>query len=62
MAVKLPDFEQWIEAMAPVLQLNIPPEQRKGVSANLKTAAKMAALLEKASLKDETGPAPVFKA
>jgi hypothetical protein len=62
MAVKLPDFDQWIDAMAPVLQLDIPPELRKGVSANLKTAAKMAALLEKTTLKDETGPAPVYRA
>ena len=62
MAVKLPDIDQWIDAMTPVLQLTITPEQRKGVSANLKTAAKMAALLEKTSIKDETEPAPVFRA
>lgn len=61
MAVKLPDFDQWIDAMAPVLQLNITPEQRKGVAANLKTAAKMAALLEKVPLKDETESASVFR-
>lgn len=47
--------------MAPVLQLNITPEQRKGVAANLKTAAKMAALLEKVPLKDETESASVFR-
>ena len=41
MAVKLPDFDQWIDAMAPVLGLSIAPEQRAGVKANLKTAAKM---------------------
>ena len=62
MAVKLPDFDQWIDAMAPVLKLDIPPGQRKGVAANLKTAAKMAALLEKTPIKDETEPAPVFRA
>lgn len=62
MAVKLPDFDQWIDAMAPVLQLNIPPEQRKSVSNHMKTAAKMAALLEKTPLKDETEPAPVYRA
>ncbi|MEO7222304.1 MAG: DUF4089 domain-containing protein [Devosia sp.] len=62
MAVKLPDFDQWIDAMAPVLGLNIPAEQRAGVKANLKTAAKMAALLDKVSVKDETEPAPVFRA
>lgn len=62
MAVRLPDFDQWIDAMAPLLDLNITPEQRKGVSANLKVAAKMAAMLEKAPLKAETEPAPVYRA
>ena len=62
MAVKLPDFDQWIDAMAPVLQLEIAPEYRGGVKAHLKTAAKMAALLDKATIKDEAEPAPVFRA
>jgi hypothetical protein len=62
MAVKLPDFDQWIDAMAPVLKLDIAPEHRAGVKANLKTAAKMAALLDKATIKDEAEPAPVFRA
>jgi hypothetical protein len=62
MAPKLPDFEHWIEAVAPLVKLDIAPEYRDGVKANLKTAAKMAALLERASLKDETEPAPVYRA
>jgi hypothetical protein len=62
MAVKLPDFDQWIDAMAPVLGLSVTAEQRAGVKANLKTAAKMAALLDKTKVKDETEPAPVFRA
>ncbi len=62
MSVKLPDFDQWIDAMAPVLRLNISPEHRPGVKANLKTAAKMAALLDKAELQDEAEPAPVYRA
>jgi hypothetical protein len=62
MSVKLPDFEQWIEAMAPAVGLEIAPAHKPGVKANLKTAAKMAALLEKAPLADETDPAPVFRA
>ena len=62
MAPKLPDFDQWIEAVAPLVKLDIAPEYKAGVKANLKAAAKMAALLEKASLKDETEPAPVFRA
>ena len=62
MAVKLPDFDQWIDAMAPVLGLTVTPEQRAGVKASLKTATKMAALLDKAGVKDEIDPAPVFRA
>jgi hypothetical protein len=62
MSGKLPDFDLWIEAMAPAVKLEILPDYRAGVKANLKTAAKMAALLEKAALKDEIEPAPVYRA
>lgn len=62
MANRLPDFEQWIDAVAPVVRLEIAPDYRAGVKANLKTAAKMAAVLEKAPLKDEIEAAPVFRA
>jgi len=62
MAPKLPDFDQWIEAVAPLVKLEIAPEYQAGVKANLKTAAKMAALLEKAALPDETEAAPVYRA
>jgi len=62
MSAKLPDFDLWIEAMAPAVRLEIAPEYKAGVKANLKTAAKMAALLEKAPLRDETEPAPVYRA
>ena len=59
---KLPDFDQWIDAIAPVVKLDIAPEHRAAVKANLKTAAKMAALLDKAALSEETPPAPVYRA
>jgi hypothetical protein len=62
MATKLPDFDQWIDAVSPLVRLEIAAEYREGVRANLKTAAKMAALLERAVLKDETEPAPVYRA
>jgi hypothetical protein len=62
MAVKIPDIDQWIDAMAPVVGLNVSDERRPGVKANLKTAAKMAALLDKVAIKDETEPAPVYRA
>ena len=61
MSSKLPDFDLWIAAVAPLVHLEIAPEYRAGVKANLKTAAKMAAILEKAPLTDETEPAPVFR-
>ena len=62
MAVKIPDIDQWIDAMSSVVGLNISDERRPGVKANLKTAAKMAALLDKVAVKDETEPAPVYRA
>jgi Protein of unknown function (DUF4089) len=62
MTTKLPDIDRWIDAMAPVLGLDIAPEHRAGVKANLKTAAKMAAMLEKVPLKDDAEPAPVYRA
>ena len=62
MAVKIPDIDQWMDAMAPVVGLAIPDDRRPGVKANLKTAAKMAALLDKVIVKDETEPAPVYRA
>jgi hypothetical protein len=62
MPSKLPDFDQWIDAMAPVVKLEIAPEHRAGVKSHLKSASKLAALLEKAPLKDETDPAPVYRA
>ncbi len=60
--MKLPDIDQWIDAMAPVVGLDIAAERRAGVKANLKVAAKMAALLDKANVKDEVEPAPVYRA
>ena len=62
MSVRLPDMDQWLEAVAPVAGVDIPAARRAGVKANLKTAAKMAALLEKVPLRDETEPAPVYRA
>jgi hypothetical protein len=59
--VKLPDFDQWIDAMSAAVRLDIAPDYRPGVKANLKTAAKMAALLEKAAIKDADEPAPVYR-
>jgi hypothetical protein len=62
MSNKLPDFDLWIDALAPTVRLDIAPEFRPGVKANLKTAAKMAALLDKAPLLTEVEAAPVYRA
>lgn len=62
MAPRLPDFDQWIDAVAPLVRLEIAPDYRDGVKTNLKAAAKMAALLERAPLRNETEPAPVYRA
>ena len=61
MPSKLPDFYQWIDAVSPLVKLEIAPDYRAGVKNHLKTASKMAALLEKAPLKDETEAAPVYR-
>lgn len=61
MSYKPFDAEALIDAAAPLLQLPIAPEYRAGVKLNLKTAAKMAALLEKLKLEDDAEPAPVYR-
>ncbi len=62
MAYKPFDADALIDATAPLLQLRIAPEHRPGIKLNLKTAGKMAALIEQIPLTDETEPAPVFRA
>jgi hypothetical protein len=61
MSFKPFDAEALIEAAAQMLQLKIPAEQRDGVKNHLKTAAKMAALVEQVKLEDDTDPAPVYR-
>lgn len=54
------DAEAVAEALAPLLGLEIAPEYRPGVIANLETAARMARLMEQVVIEDEAEPAPVF--
>ena len=61
MAYRPFDVEAMIDAVAPLLQLEITEVQKPGVRQNLKTAAKMAALVEQVRLADETEPAPVYR-
>ena len=61
MSYKPFDAEALIDAAAPMLQLQIAPEYRAGVKANLKTAAKMATILEKVRIEDDVEPAPGYR-
>jgi len=56
-----PHTERWMETMAELLRLELRPEWQPGVKAHLETAARMAALLDKAKLKDDAEPAPVYR-
>lgn len=62
MAYKPFDADALIDAMAPLLLLHIAAEHRAGIKLNLKTASKMAALVEQVKLDDGTEPAPVYRA
>jgi hypothetical protein len=62
MAYKPFDADALIDAAAPLLQLRIEPEFRAAIKANLKTASKMAALVEQVKLADESEAAPVYRA
>lgn len=61
MAYKPFDADALIDACAPLLQLRIEEAYRPGIKLNLKTAAKMAALVEQMKLPDAAEPAPVFR-
>ena len=62
MTQKPADLDQWIESMSEILRLPVSEAHKAGVKANLKTAGKMAALVDKAPLEDNAEPAPVFRA
>ncbi len=54
------DPETIIDAMAPLLGLDIRPEYRPGVATNLKVTAGLAALVLEFPLDDHAEPAAVF--
>ena len=62
MAYKPFDADELIDAASPMLQLRIAPEHRSGIKLNLKTASKMAALVEQIKIDDDAEPAPVYRA
>lgn len=55
------ELERWIDALAVPLRLEVPDAYRPGVKANLETALKMVAKLDRAKLRDEAEPAPVYR-
>jgi hypothetical protein len=55
------DADALIEAAAAMLHLKIAPEHKRGVRDNLKTAAKMAIIVEQVKLEDGAEPAPVYR-
>jgi hypothetical protein len=55
------DADLLIEASAQLLHLKIAPEYRPGIKQNLKTASKMAALMEQVKLEDGEDPLPVYR-
>jgi hypothetical protein len=61
MAYKPFDADAVIDALAPLLQLPISAAHRPGIRQNLKTASKMAALIEQVKLPDEAEPLPVYR-
>jgi hypothetical protein len=61
MSYKPFDADAVIDAVAPLMRLEIADDHRPGVKQNLKTAAKMAALVEQVKLTDTAEPAPVYR-
>jgi hypothetical protein len=61
MSYKPFDADALIEAAAAMLQLKIDAERKTAVKNHLKTAAKMAALVEQVKLDDTAEPGPVYR-
>ena len=56
------DPESVMDAMAPLLGLDIKPEYRPGIATNLKVTSAFATLLLEAEIDDGAEPAAVFRA
>lgn len=61
MTEKTFDPEAVMDAMAPLLGLEIPAEYRAGIATNLKVTARFAALLLSEPIEDHAEPAAVFR-
>jgi Protein of unknown function (DUF4089) len=56
------NIDVWIDAVAPIINLEIAAQHRPGVRANLEVAIRMAERIEAVRLEDESEPAPVYRA
>lgn len=54
------DSDAVMDAMAPLLRLDIKPEYRPGIAVNLVATARFAAVLLTEPIEDQAEPAPVF--
>jgi hypothetical protein len=61
MSYKPFDADALIEAAAAMLHLKLTLDYKRGVRDNLKTAAKMAILVERVKLDDGAEPGPVYR-
>jgi hypothetical protein len=60
---KQPDhLDAYIDAAAQALALNVAPEWKPAVRANLEVTFKLAALVAEKELPDDAEPAPVYQA
>ncbi len=55
------EAEKLLDAAAEVMRLDVEPEHRSGVLANLEVAIRMAKLVDSFTLDDEAEPAPVYR-
>ncbi len=62
MTEKIFDPDAFIDAVAPLLGLEIKPAYRPAVKVHLEAAARMAALMQSVELPEDAEPAPVFRA
>ena len=56
-----PDFEAWIDALAPVLGLGIDPAWRPGIVQNLQVTHRLAGIVLELPLDEREEPAPVYE-
>lgn len=59
--IAAPDFEAWIDAMAPVMGITVDPAWRAGIVQNLQVTHRLAALVLELPMDEREEPAPVYQ-